>query len=119
MIAFAFFLILVPGGILYTEHIERKVDACIERGEHHCDFRMRPLNSPKKKRYLKNLNGEYDPRLECEVFMKADEKSGSTYARDVLKCDEIMSVPLTVYENPCPFDLASMRGSKGCRPRFV
>ena len=113
------FLILVPGGIVYSEHIERKIDACIERDESYCEYRMKPLNSPKKKRYLESLNGEMDLRLQCEVFMKADEESGSTYARDVLKCDEILAEPLTIYEKPCPFDIPSMRGTKGCRPRFV
>lgn len=108
------FLILVPGGILYSEHIERKVDACLERQESYCDFRMRPLNSPKKKRYLESLNGEMDLRLQCEVFMKADEESGSTFARDVLKCDEILS-----FSPNCPSQIPSLKGVKGCRPRWV
>ena len=108
------FLILVPGGILYSEHIERKVDACLERQESYCDFRMRPLNSPKKKRYLESLNGELDLRLQCEVFMKIDEKEGKTFARDVLKCDEILS-----FSPYCPSQIPSLKGVKGCRPRWV
>ena len=113
------FLILIPGGILYSEHIERKVDACLERQESYCDFRMRPLNSPKKKRYLESLNGQIDLRLQCEVFMKVDEEQGLTFAKDVLKCDEVLAEPLTIYETPCPFDIPSMRGTQGCRPRYV
>jgi hypothetical protein len=112
--AFALFLILIPGGILYSEHIERKVDACLERNESYCNYRMRPLNSPKKKRYLESLNGEIDPILQCEVFMKIDKEQGLTYARDVLKCDEILS-----FSPYCPSQIPSLKGVKGCRPRWV
>ena len=119
MVAVIAFLILIPGGLLYNDHITRKIDACWKRGESFCAYRMKPLNSPKKKRYLESLNGEIDLRLQCEVFMKVDEEQGLTFAKDVLKCDEVLAEPLTIYETPCPFDAPSMRGIQGCRPRWA
>lgn len=72
------FLLLVPGGILYSEHIERKILACQKRGESYCEYRMKPLNSPKRKKYLKSLNGGLDPILQCEVWEQYDPEYASS-----------------------------------------
>ena len=68
--AVAVFLLLIPGGLLYSDHIDRKIAACISRGESWCEYRMKPLNSWKKKRYYESIQGEIDPILECEVWRK-------------------------------------------------
>lgn len=78
MEAVIIFLILIPGGLLYSGHIDRKIDACISRGESWCEYRMKPLNSWKKKRYYESLQGEIDPILECEVWKKYDPEYASS-----------------------------------------
>ena len=72
------FLLLVPGGILYSEHIERKIETCQNEGEKFCDYRMKPLNSPKRKKYLESLNGGLDPILQCEVWTQYDPEYASS-----------------------------------------
>ena len=72
------FLILVPGGLLYNDHIERKIDACLERGESYCEYRMKPLNSPKRKKYLESIQGQVDPTLECEVWEQHNPEYASS-----------------------------------------
>ena len=84
MVAVAAFLILIPGGLLYNDHIDRKIDACWKRGESFCTYRMKPLNSPKRKRYLESLNGGIDRKLECEVWYDADKE----FALRVLGCPD-------------------------------
>lgn len=106
------FLILIPGGFWMDHHVNKKIDACWARGESFCDYRMKPLNSPKRKRYLESLNGGIDKKLECKVWLKADEE----FAISVLNCDPLAVVD---FEKPCPFEPTSMRGIQGCRPRWV
>jgi len=112
MVAVLAFLILIPGGLLYSDHIDRKIDACWKRGESFCTYRMKPLNSPKRKRYLESLEGGIDKKLECEVWLKADEE----FAISVLGCDPLAVVD---FDKSCPFDAPSMRGIQGCRPRWA
>ena len=112
MVAVIAFLILIPGGLLYNDHIERKIDACWKRGESYCEYRMKPLNSPKRKRYMESLEGGLDPILECEVWTQYDPE----YAKTLPQCDPLAVVD---FETPCPFDAPSMRGIQGCRPRWA
>jgi len=112
MVAVIAFLILIPGGLLYNDHITRKIDACWKSGESFCAYRMKPLNSPKRKRYLESLEGSIDKKLECEVWLKADKE----FAISVLGCDPLAVVD---FDKPCPFDVPSMRGIQGCRPRYA
>lgn len=72
------FLVLVPGGILYNDHITRKIESCWKRGESYCEYRMKPLNSPKRKKYLESLNGGLDPILQCEVWTQYDPEYASS-----------------------------------------
>ena len=77
------FLILIPGGFLYKDHIDRKILACQKRGESFCDYRMKPLNSPKRKKYLESIQGQIDPILECEVWKQYDPE----YAQSICPKD--------------------------------
>ena len=72
------FLFLLPGGLLYSEHIERKILACQLRGESFCEYRMKPLNSPKRKKYLESIQGQIDPILECEVWKEYNPEYASS-----------------------------------------
>lgn len=72
------FLILVPGGILYNDYIADKIEACWKRGESYCEYRMKPLNSPKRKKYFESIQGQIDPALECEVWEQYDPEYASS-----------------------------------------
>ena len=106
------FLLLVPGGIVADALVKNKIDDCWERGESFCEYRTKPFNSLKRKRYLESLEGGIDRKLECEVWLKADEE----FAISVLNCDPLAVVD---FEKPCPFETPSMRGIQSCRPRWA
>lgn len=72
------FLILIPGGLLYNDYINRKIERCWAKGESFCAYRMKPLNSPGRKRYLEELKGGLDSVLECEVWTKYDPEYADT-----------------------------------------
>ena len=76
------FLLLVPGGIVADALIKNKIDDCWERGESFCEYRMKPFNSLKRKRYLESLDGGIDYKLECEVWTKYDPE----YAKTLKQC---------------------------------
>ena len=76
------FLLLVPGGIVADALVKNKIDDCWERGESFCEYRMKPFNSIKRKRYLESLDGGIDPELECDVWMNYDPE----YAKTLKQC---------------------------------
>ena len=76
--AVVLFLVLIPGGLLYNDHMDRKILACQKRGESFCEYRMKPLNSPRRKKYLESIQGQIDPILECEVWTQYDPEYASS-----------------------------------------
>lgn len=72
------FLLLIPGGFVTKTVVDNKIDNCLERGESWCEYRMKPFNSIKRKRYLESLNGGIDYKLECEVWMEYDPEFAKT-----------------------------------------
>jgi hypothetical protein len=80
--AVALFLLLIPGGFVTKTLVDKKIDDCWEHGESFCEYRMKPFNSPARKKYLESLAGDIDPELECDVWMEYDPE----YAKTLTSC---------------------------------
>jgi len=72
------FILLIPGGFLTKAIVDNNIDNCLERGESWCEYRMKPFNSPARKKYLESLNGGIDRELECDVWMEYDPEHAKT-----------------------------------------
>ena len=62
--------------------VDKKIDDCWDRGESWCEYRMKPFNSPARKKYLESLDGGIDRKLECDVWMEYDPE----YAKTLKHC---------------------------------